>query len=126
MKDTRNFPSMEDEAFQRRLALVVSVTFAILGFAAQWIPGVDEGPSRWISGMFWKLAIVIGAVWLAFPQIQRIQRLPFGSTIMGGALTTALIFLIRPKAVLYVLPVIIAAVIAMVLLGWFSRGSRKK
>ncbi len=112
---------LEDDRLQRRLALTISIVFAVLALTTPWIPGVSEGPSRWVSGMFGKLAIVVGAIWLAFPQIQRLRRLPFGSTIFGGGLAAIGVFLVRPKALLYFLPVIIAVVIAMILLGWFSK-----
>ncbi len=74
---------LEDDRLQRRLALTISIVFAILALATPWIPGVSEGPSRWVSGMFGKLAIVVGAIWLAFPQIQRLRRLPLAQPYLA-------------------------------------------
>jgi hypothetical protein len=72
-----------------------------------------------MPGVCLRVGLVLGATWLAYPQLSRVAE-RFPPWLIGGFLLGALVVLIRPRAIFAVLP-ILAAIAFLQFLGWLFR-----
>ena len=81
----------------------------------------ELGASAW-SGPAIRIGIVLGALWLALPEIHRVlSRIP--DWLLGPMAVGLLVVLVRPKLLLIVIPIVgvlIALQFTGRILGWFG------
>ena len=101
---------------------VIALLFMI-GWAALMIGGRNSGSSQILAASSLRIGMVLGAIWLALPQLSQLRnRTPpwLIGTLLGGAIVIA----VRPRLFVYVLP--IAAVIALLqFVGWVFQPPRQ-
>lgn len=114
-----------DSRIRRRMALAIAVAFGVIAALASWTPGLDQASARWIAGTAFKLSVMVGAIWLAFPQIEKLRKLPGGASILGVAGSLALVVLVRPKMIAYAIPIAVVAMVLLVGLDWASRATNR-
>ena len=118
-----NADTILDAKIRRALALGITILLGVTAIAVNWLPGIDEASARWISGSLLKLTLVVGAIWLAFPKIEAIRRMRGGGAILTSGLVLVAVFIIRPKLLIYAVPLAFTATAILVSLGWFSKRS---
>lgn len=109
------------DRWRRLSTLGLAIVLSLAAVVIYWVPGASPADAQWLSGLLAKLAIVVAMLWLAFPQIRRLQRMPGGSMMLGGILVLILVFLVRPRLVVYALPMVGTGVGVLMTLKWFSR-----
>ncbi len=117
---------MLDAKIRRRLALVIALLFALIAFVISWSPGIDPAAASWISGSLFKLSIMVGAIWLAFPQMEAVRRMRGGGTILTGLLVLAAVLIVRPRLLVYFVPIVVTSVAILVSLGWIGKGPKRR
>ena len=81
--------------------------------------GFDETQESWAASICMRIGLVLGTIWLAFPQVLQIfERV--SPAIIGFILVGALIVAVRPKAILYIGPVL-AAIAFLHFVGWLFK-----
>lgn len=106
-----------EQDIRRHLALIMSIVF-LCGSFASWYYG-GESASKFASSAMGRIGLVLGALWLAWPSLQRPARwLPAGAPII--CLAALLVLAANPRLVVFVLP----AAGALIALGMFARNSR--
>jgi hypothetical protein len=84
----------------------VGITAAVLLSAAAvfafWQPSGWEGHQPMLSGACLRVGLVLGALWLAHPQLSRLPSWMFG---VGAAL--AVVVALRPKLILLAVPLVV-------------------
>lgn len=78
----------------RRLLAVTAL--AVLGGAAFAVFGDDSG----LAGILFRVGVILGAIWLAWPSLERIDRRTVWVLVVGG-----LVILLRPRAALAIVVV---------------------
>lgn len=115
-----------EDRLRRWLVLITAVGLLAASVIVYWIPGNSQASAQWLSGILAKVSIVLGALWLAFPQVARLQRLRGGKVIFSGLAVLAFFFILRPRYLLYAIPMVATGVSILFSLGWLSQrtGSR--
>ena len=78
----------------RRLLAVTAL--AVLGGAGFAVVGEDTA----LAGMLFRVGVILGAIWLAWPSLERIDRRTMWVLAVGG-----LVILLRPRAALAIVVV---------------------
>ena len=76
------------------------VAFLLLSLGAYfliWPPSAGQG--QLLSGACIRLGMVLFAIWLAYPQVQKIPRWMYGLVLLAAA-----VVLVFPKAIIYIIP----------------------
>jgi hypothetical protein len=104
----------------RRHAFGICAILFLAGAAAGlWHFGVAEGQSSMLTGLCLRGGLVLGAIWLAYPQVEQLaERVP--PWLLGCFALLAIILLVRPRAFPIVLP-ILAAIIVVQFVGWLFK-----
>ena len=74
-----------------------------------------------VGGDFWQLSIVLAMVWLAWPQLMWIQASPGGSLALAAVAVAAVIFVAKPRLLLYVVPWLVGGTLLLWGLAWLQR-----
>jgi D-arabinose 1-dehydrogenase-like Zn-dependent alcohol dehydrogenase len=93
------------------------------GFAAYvwiWSPFAASA-NAWMRGSFSKLSVMLCVLVIAWPAVERIRQMPGGATIAVAASVVLGFVAMRPKSVIYVLPIAVVACGVMLALGWTSK-----
>jgi hypothetical protein len=107
--------------WQRFLCGILAVLFAGLALMGQLPLGWSENTSLWLAGTFGKLSIVLAMVWLAWPQLMWIQASPGGSLALAAVAVAAVIFVAKPRLLLYVVPWLVGGTLLLWGLAWLQR-----
>lgn len=110
-----------DWVWSRRITLVLAIVLGLLAVVIYWVPGTSPAAAQWISGTSAKLAIVLVAFWMTFPQLVVMCKWPGGSVILVGILGFALLFVVRPQYARTFLPGFVVMVVGLVALRWASK-----
>jgi hypothetical protein len=99
------------------LAIVLAIT-AIMGR----IPiGFSESAGIWASGVFGKVSIILAVSWLAWPQLMWLKQSPGGSAALAGCGIIGIVFIARPRLLLYAIPLIVGGVGILLAMTWLQR-----
>lgn len=93
--------------------LGVSIAFFVVGAVFKLFPVADESARVWTFNLFTKVGFVLLTIALAWNQLKFLLGSTYGRILVGGLFATAIFFLIRPRAVLGILPIILACVAIM-------------
>jgi hypothetical protein len=117
-------PTPKNSSPTRRLTAWLAGALFLMSLILPWLPGLDPTTIRWMAGTMGKVGIVLGLVWLSFPQLMWLQRLPGGSAAVSAFVFCLLMVAIRPRAVLYLGPLSAVAATVLVFLSWITRRNR--
>ena len=93
---------------------------AFVGVAvALYFSGGSDDNSAWVTAICARVGLLLGAIWLALPQLAQVaERMP--PWLTGGILLVGLMTAIRPRAIVYVLP-LLAGMLLLQFWGWLSK-----
>lgn len=100
---------------RRHLIGILSLAALLGAGAARWW-GNGDAQTTFVSSISLRLGIMLGTIWLAYPQL---QSLAAHVSPTGLLLTVAglLIVVIRPRAALWIVPLLVVVGV----LGWLRR-----
>lgn len=79
-----------------RTGLALATIGLLMGAGLAWNAG-DSG----LAGILARVAVVLGAIWLAYPALVKVDKRTIWILVIGGV-----VILLRPRSALVVLPVI--------------------
>ena len=122
-----NRPHRNDQApIARWLALIIGVALLLVGLSMRFAPAVWDG-QRWMaSDTFSKVGVVLLCMWMDWPAVEAIRKAPGGAILMIALTAVLMLFLYRPKTILFTGPFISLAIAMALLRGWWQRSSRGK
>lgn len=103
---------------QRLLTGILAILFAVVAILVRISNITDEGTAGWIFGVSGKFAFLMAMVWLAWPQVVWLIERPGGAAALGVLSLGALVFLTRPKAMVYILPVLLAGAVVLIAIAY--------
>jgi len=90
---------------------------AAIGLHFSW--GSSNDNSLWVTAVCARVGVLLGAIWLALPQLAQVaDRTP--PWFAGGAVFVGLITAIRPRWIIYILP-LLAAMAVLQFWGWLFK-----
>lgn len=92
----QNHPS-PDAKLQRALLAFAAVALVILGAVFHFAPNLEPGGARFLSGMLWKVAIVLALAWVAAPQLERLGWQRVRGAMLVGIIIVIILYAIRPR-----------------------------
>ncbi|MBP86392.1 MAG: hypothetical protein CMJ64_06715 [Planctomycetaceae bacterium] len=102
---------------RRHLLGIFGICFLIGWICLLWVAHDDD--SRWVAAICMRVGFTLVAIWLAFPQaIELAQRFPPWLLACIGFGT--LIVIVRPRALIYVLPGL-GAIAVLQFVGWLFK-----
>ncbi len=107
--------------WQRTFIGLASLGLALVALLARYGTGPVEAGQAWAFGTFGKVAFVLALVWLAWPQLLWLKNLPGGGAVIAIVLAGILIFISRPKLLLYFVPPLVGIASLFVLITWIQR-----
>lgn len=109
----------------RRVILgIVSLLLIVGGVASLVAMGGGEQERGMLASAVLRAGVILGAIWLAMPQLERLfQRFP--PWLMAGAAIGFVILVVRPRLILYVAPLLVAMAALQWLAGFFRAAPRK-
>jgi hypothetical protein len=104
---------------QRYALGAIALVSLILGIAGVAYYGVDESQTSLIAGMCLRIGLVLGALWLALPQLKRLsgEAPPW---VVGLVILCLLIVIARPRTIVVVGPILLVLA-ALALIGWLVK-----
>jgi hypothetical protein len=104
----------------RRHALgIISILMLVAGGFALFYFGVDDSQSSMAASICLRAGLVLGAIWLAFPQIlQVLARVP--PWLVACILLSVMAVIARPKTIILVAP-LLAALAVMQFVTWLFK-----
>ena len=94
----------------RWLALTLGVGLLLVGLSMRFAPVVWDG-QRWLaSDSIGKIGLMLLSMWVAWPGIEAIRRAPGGPVLLVACGFVFLLFLQRPKTLLFTGPFIAIAI----------------
>ena len=104
----------------RWFLIVVAVALAVIASLFRYSDYFASSTNFWVFNSLVKVALVLLASSLAYPQLQRLNRSRYGKIILGGAVVFAMFFIARPKASAALLPMIGAALLVLLVLTFMT------
>lgn len=95
------------------IVLAVAVVLFVIGAVFKFFPIADETARSWSFNILTKVGIVLLTVALAWTQLKFLVGSTYGRILVCGMAVTAIFFIIRPRAVFGLLPLIAAGVALM-------------
>jgi hypothetical protein len=95
------------------ILLAVAVAFFLVGAVFKFFPVADDTARVWSFNILTKVGFVMLTIALAWSQLKFLSGSSYGRILVVGLAAVALFFLIRPKSVTAVFPIILACVAIM-------------
>ena len=86
--------------------------------------GFDGEDTAFLWNSCWRMGLVLGTVWLALPQLLE-KRADFSPIVLILGIVTALVIVIRPKAIVFLWPIFLIIGIVQ-FFRWLARPPEKK
>ena len=99
--------------FQRVGLLAAAAALIAVAAFFRYASGLDQTTALWVFHSLTKVSLLLGACSLAWTQIMWLRQSTYGQLVLVGCLIAAMFFMIRPKAVVAVVPFIAAGVALM-------------
>lgn len=106
---------------QRLLLGVIALILGLVAIAGRLAIGFPENTGIWVSGAFGKVAMLLGVGWLAWPQLMWLKRSEYGMISLVGIGIASIVFVTRPRLLLYFIPLLVAAVGLLIGITWLQR-----
>ena len=102
--------SLENSKATRWGLLGASAALAVLACGARLGGWVEESAAVWIFHTMIKVAVLLMATSLAWPQLTSLRRSGYGRLVLAGLMAMVGLFMLRPRAILAAAPFIAAAI----------------
>ena len=113
-------------SFQRKLLAFFSVTFLILGLLASTTDLLAVGSKEFVSGTLLKVGFVVGLLWVAAPQLERLGWEKLRGTMLAGAILVIVLWSIRPRIGAIAGGVLAASMLLVTITGWFRKAGKPR
>ncbi len=107
--------------YRRTACGIFAIGFGLAAVALGFFGIVSPNTASWALGTFGKVAFLLAFIWLAWPQLIWVSELPGGGVAMIALSVAGLFFILRPRAMLYVVPAIVATILLFVAIGFIQR-----
>ncbi len=77
------------------------------------------------SDIFGKVGIVFFAAWLAWPTVTMLWNTPSGLVLVGAVTVAGILFVYRPKTILFTGPFLAISALLAILASWLRKQSRR-
>jgi hypothetical protein len=114
-------PAIPQHKPQRLLIGLIAVAMAIVAVLGRIPIGFSESTGIWASGLFGKVSILLAVSWLAWPQLMWLKQSPSGSTALVAIAIAGVLFVSRPRLLLYAIPILLGGAGILLILAWFQR-----
>ncbi len=104
---------------RRHLMGLFGVAFLIGGVVLIMVRGTGDSQWSMAASICIRVGLMLGAIWLAFPQIIGIAK-RFPPWLMATVAVTGLVIAARPRMILYLGPVV-AAIALLQFVGWLFK-----
>ncbi len=106
----------------QRFALgIIAIVLGLLALLAKFGLGFSDNAGTWVTGTFGKVSFVLAMAWLAWPQLMALKDLPGGGVAIASVLVGMVVFIARPKLLLYLVPILIAITVLFIAITWIQR-----
>lgn len=109
----------------RILALVIGLLFLGFGLSMRFSPQMWDGQRVLASEPMSKVGLTLLSVWLAWPAIESIRKIPGGAMLLVACTAAFGLFLFRPKTILFTAPFLAIAIAVAYMLQWRGRPPRR-
>ena len=110
---TPHQPTDRTQTYQRVALAFIAAALAGVAFYFRYGGAFDQTTALWVYHSLLKVAIALIACSLAWPQILRLRQSAYGQLVLIGLLVAGMFFMIKPKAMVAVLPILVAAVVVL-------------
>lgn len=110
-----------DTRLQRALLGLSAIVLATLGAILQFVPSLEPGGTTFLSGMLWKVSIVLALAWVAAPQLERLGWQRVRGALLIGIIIVVILYAIRPRLGAIAVVVLIAASTLTTILSWVRK-----
>ncbi len=115
MPEKRNLPDDKKLRDNRtRLLIIAAVVLACIAFAAKIFPVADDTSGDLVYNLFLRVAIIVFATGIAWPQLKALKASSYGRLLIGGLAVAALFMMIQPRSKTAVVPIIIVSVVLLI------------
>lgn len=104
--------------YRPMMLLAIAAMLAMVAAATRFGQWIDPSAGQWVFNIFGKVAILTGALALAWRPLKRLSASPSGRVVLGGMVVAGGFFIIRPRSLLAVGPLILIAIVVLVGLSW--------
>lgn len=109
----------------KRIALAtMAVLLAALAALIHWAPNLDPGGANFLSGVFWKVALVLALTWVASPQLERLGWNRIRGIVLAGLIVVIVLYAIRPRIGAIAAGVFVVVSLLATVGGWFRKFSK--
>lgn len=119
VKPRAAFPKPID--WQRHFIGVTAIVLGILALIAGYGLVLSDVGAIWAMGTFGKVSMVLALAWLAWPQLLLLKKMPGGGIAIASVLICIVVFIARPKLLLYVVPLLALITILFGAITWVQR-----
>lgn len=106
--------------WQRIMIASLAVLMFVIGGIFHFMPSLDDGGSQFLTGVLWKIAMVLGIGWLASPQLERLGWQRVRGTMLIAIIIVVVLYALRPK-IGAIAALVLAAVSAIAAFGGWMR-----
>lgn len=100
------------------MLLMMAGLLTLIAAATRFGHWIDPTAGQWVFNIFGKVAILTAALALAWRPLKRLSISPSGRVVLGGLMIAGVFFVIRPRSLVAVGPLIVMAIIVLVGLSW--------
>jgi len=98
-------PSKPDTDVRRLMALVISVSMLGIALGTWWFLGDQSGSSKFLAAACGRIGLVMGALWLAWPQLKKPARwLPASAPVIG--VVALIVVAAQPRLLIPAIPIV--------------------
>lgn len=109
---------------QRHLLAVLAIGLTVIGVVMLAAFGTGDSGKSMLGAACLKVGLVLVALWLAFPQVLGVLR-RWPPWILASVLVGGLIVILRPRALVLVLPILLV-IGAIQLASWLLPPTRRR
>ncbi len=107
--------------WQRHFIGVAAIILGVLALVSRFGLGLSDIGAVWAMGTFGKVSMVLGLAWLAWPQLLLLKKLPGGGIAIASVLICIVVFIARPKLLLYFVPLLGSITVLFGAIAWIQR-----
>lgn len=107
--------------WQRLSVGVLAISLGLTALFAKFGMDATDTTGVFVYGTFGKVAFVLGMAWLAWPQLMWLKEMPGGGIGIAAIMVGCLIFIARPRLLLYFVPLLVAIVSLFMTITWVQR-----
>jgi hypothetical protein len=107
--------------WQRHFVGIAAIILGIVALVGKFGLGLSDVGAEFMMGSFGKASMVLGLAWLAWPQLLLLKKMPGGGIAIASVLICIVVFIMRPKLLLYFVPLLGSITALLVAITWVQR-----